>query len=128
MHHLLLAVRSIVLPAKEPTSEWMLQVVQDELAGSSDSLALLNILFPGVERFGHNCEVGILKEEPNDAFLHVVLLHSHLLLDVLLNGLGRIAGVDEVLLHGSCVAHVLVSSHHDLAFGLNKIHRRIRLR
>jgi len=62
VHHLLLAVGSVVLPALEPAGEWMLQVVDHVLTGASDPLALLNVVFPGVESLGNNREFRISEE------------------------------------------------------------------
>ena len=88
MHHLLLTVRCVILPPIEPARKWMLQMIQNKLTSPSDSLSLLNVVFPRVQRLRQHIIAGVFEEKSNYAFLHVVLLHTHLIADVFFDGFG----------------------------------------
>jgi len=119
--HLLLAVRSIVLPSLEPAGERVLQVIKHELAGATDSLPLLDVVLPRVHRLGNHRELRILEEQSNNTLLHVVLLRAHLAVDVLLDCRWRIPCVDQVLLHRACIAHILIAAHHDATLSIHSV-------
>ena len=93
-------------------------MVQHKLTRAAHSLPLLYKVFPSVESSGHDREIRVLKEEVDNATLHVVLLPLHFLFDVLLDGLRRVASVDKVLLHRSRITHVLISAHDDTSLSL----------
>jgi len=53
--------------------------------------------------------------------LHVVFLDFHLFFDVLVDGGRAVPCIDQVLLHGTGVTHVLIPSHHNSALSINCI-------
>lgn len=87
----------------------MLHVVNHEEGPLPDEFSAGNPGLPLVKRLGHDLELAIGEEETYNTFLHIILLLASLCIEVVLDLLGRVPTVDQVVAHCLGLAHGFVA-------------------